>query len=192
MRNSKKLIKSKNISGPDWKIMDSSSEDEEQWISKCRYVADKVENLLMAAGNHTSTEEGSDKKMMELNEEINDISTDISIDADHLLRGNEVVNQDIEELSGSDNDEMSSIVNDEEVQDRDYVNDETIEVTDNSIVESMIEIHGSDDNTVDTKGDSSPDENVEGFNLNKREGSKRNRKHLRMFTYDEVGKPSYS
>ena len=122
----------------------------------------------------------------------NDISTDISINADYLLRGNEVVNQDIEELSGSDNDEMSSIVNDEEVPDRDYVDDETIEVTDSSVVESMIEINGSDDDTVDTKRDSSPDENVEGFNLNKMEGSKRNRKPPRMFTYDEIRKPSYS
>ena len=219
MKTRKKRIKSKNISGPEWKNMDSTSEDEEQWINKCRYVANTVENLLRSADNHTSTGEGRGNKMTELDEEVNDVSTDSSIDAENLLLPEndkyEVINQEVEEVSSADNEYTSIIANDKEITDefieesdssnvecmveRNGGDDNTVEKesekSDSSNVESMVERNGGDDKTVEKeseKFDSSSDENDEGFNSNKRMGSRRNRKPPRMFTYDEVGKPSYS
>ena len=193
MKTRKKRIKSEDISDPEWKNMDSTSEDEEQWINNSRYVADKVENLLRSADNHTSTGEGSGNKMTELNEEVNDVSTDSSIDAENLLLPEndkyEVVNQEVEEVSSADNENTSIIANDKEI------TDEFIEESDSSNVESMVERNGGDVKTVEKeseKFDSSSNENDEGFNSNKRMGSRRNRKPPRMLTYDEVGKPSYS
>ena len=194
----KKVTKSKSICGPDWKNTDSSSEDEDQWINRCRYVADKVENLLMA--ENRSTQDGSNK---DTNEEITEvISTDCSVGVNNdVLPANEnevIAEQDIDdESSSSDNNNVSIVVDDKEVKVRDYLDDESITVPDDSSdVESVDATKENDENSVDTEkseeSDSSPDENVEILNLNKREGSKRNRKPPRLFTYNEVGKPSYS
>ena len=112
----------------------------------------------MAADNRSQIEHGSGKNIIELDEEINDISTDSYVD--NILPANEyegVVNQEIEEINDSHNDNVSIVLNDKELKDRDYVYNE----------ESKESVH-------------SPDENVENFNLSKREGSKRTRKPQRV------------
>ena len=151
--------------------IESSSSDEDKWSDRCRYVADTVRNILGADDNRCLAEDHGGG------------SSDL---VDIASSGNTQHNMNTRTLEGSD---VDFAVLDEE---------ERIEVPDTSveIEESTREITLESEEQEFQNGDvceeiTTPGENVEILSSNRREGTRRNRKTPKIFTYDAAGKPSY-
>ena len=144
-----------------------SFSEEEQWIDRCRYIVDNLENLEVEESEYVQDEQSEES----LDEEVEEPTVQDNLSASDVLEEG-----DIQEDENSD---------DTVGPDGDF----TREYDDSDVNWNSVDVRS--DNPIIDADSSLDDKDVEMLSLNRRERSKRNRRPPRIFTYDEKGEPIY-
>ena len=149
----------------------SSSDEDEEWLGRCRKAADRIEGLLNTHGSLMSSPVGD---FTQLNKEC----------------GSDTLATDVVSVSDDDSDDTDVRLDSNEVLDESLVD---VEISGGTIASGYQEVE--DGGHVDIEedleqSDNSQDENVDILPLNGRE-RRMNRRPPRKLTYDNPGIPSY-